>query len=92
MPGSCETQLSCREKFIGKIKGSMLYIAGSIIGAAAGYIYYLKVGCSTGTCPITSNPWISTLWGAAIGFLAAGIIKPSRKKDKHENTSGENNS
>ncbi len=40
-----------------------------LLGAAGGFLYYKFVGCKTGTCPITSNPWISTLYGALIGFM-----------------------
>ncbi len=40
-------------------------------GAAAGYGYYRFIGCKTGACPLTSNPWISTLYGALIGLLIA---------------------
>ena len=42
---------------------------GVLVGAAAGYAYYRLVGCSSGTCPITSNPWISTGYGAVMGLL-----------------------
>jgi len=40
-----------------------------VVGAALGYSYYYFVGCRTGVCPITSNPWISTGYGALIGFV-----------------------
>jgi len=40
-----------------------------LLGAALGFGYYKFVGCRTGTCPITSNPWISTLYGAMMGSL-----------------------
>jgi len=49
-------------------------IAGPVIGAAAGFMYYRFIGCSTGACPITSNPWASTLYGALMGFMIAGIV------------------
>lgn len=39
------------------------------IGAAAGYVYYRFIGCRTGACPITANPWISTLYGALVGLM-----------------------
>jgi hypothetical protein len=40
-----------------------------MLGGAGGFLYYRFVGCKTGACPITSNPWISTLYGALIGWL-----------------------
>ena len=49
-----------------------LFIIG---GAVLGYSYYRFVGCRTGTCPISSNPFISTLYGALMGFLMSGTIK-----------------
>lgn len=53
----------------------LLFIAG---GAAAGYLYYAFVGCASGTCPITSNPYISTLYGALAGvLLGAGEARKS---------------
>jgi len=44
---------------------------GVVLGAAGGFAYYRFVGCSSGTCPITSNPWISTGYGALMGALFA---------------------
>lgn len=41
----------------------------AVLGAAAGYAYYATIGCVNGTCPITSNPWISAAYGAVIGAL-----------------------
>jgi hypothetical protein len=39
------------------------------VGASGGYIYYAYVGCMTGHCPITSNPYISTAYGAMMGLI-----------------------
>jgi hypothetical protein len=44
-------------------------VLGTVIGASLGFGYYRLVGCSSGTCPITSNPYISTLYGALMGVL-----------------------
>lgn len=43
-----------------------------VIGAALGFGYHRIVGCRTGTCPITANPYISTLYGALLGYLLSG--------------------
>jgi len=48
-------------------------LLGVTIGAVAGFAYYTFVGCSSGHCPITSDPYISTAWGGVIGgFWALG--------------------
>jgi hypothetical protein len=50
----------------------MLWVGRSMaigLGAAAGYGFYRLIGCRTGTCPITSNPWLSTLYGAFLGVM-----------------------
>lgn len=49
-------------------------IIGVVIGGALGYLYYRKVGCASGTCPITSSPGGTTLYGALIGYLLASAI------------------
>jgi Family of unknown function (DUF6132) len=46
-------------------------VLGMALGGAAGFAYYRFVGCSTGSCPLTSNPWITTLYGMAVGSLLA---------------------
>ncbi len=44
-------------------------IIASVVGGAAGYAYYYWIGCASGTCPITSQPINSTLYGAVMGGL-----------------------
>ena len=41
----------------------------SLLGTLGGYAYCYFVGCRTGACPISSNPWISTVYGAGMGFI-----------------------
>jgi len=45
--------------------------AGIVIGGALGFAYYRLVGCASGACPITSNPWTSTIYGAVMGVMVA---------------------
>lgn len=43
-------------------------------GALTGLGYYYTVGCSTGSCPITSNPVITMLYMGLIGWLLSGAF------------------
>jgi F0F1-type ATP synthase assembly protein I len=52
-------------------------IAGIVIGAVLGFAYYKFVGCASGACPITSNPIISTIYGAVMGALVSGALAHS---------------
>ena len=61
-----------------------LKIAGVLVGALGGYIYYVKVGCLSGTCPITSDPTNSVLYGALMGFLLFNLFTKSPKKELTE--------
>lgn len=59
-----------------------LTFIGSAIGAVGGYTYYHFVGCASGTCPITSKPLNSTLYGAVMGGLPLSLFKTEIKKIK----------
>lgn len=56
------------------IKKSILVFAGLAIGGVAGYAYYYWIGCQSGTCPITSQPVNSTLYGAVMGALLVSMF------------------
>lgn len=53
-----------------------------IAGAGLGYAYYHFIGCNAGHCPITSSPYISTVYGAVMGALLA--IPSKIKNDSNE--------
>lgn len=57
------------------INNNKLTIIGVVVGAIGGYLYYYYVGCASGTCPITSKPLNSTLYGAVMGSLFFNIFK-----------------
>lgn len=54
-------------------------LIGIILGAIGGYIYYVEVGCTTGTCPLTSNPYGSIVYGALIGYLFGDMFRKKKK-------------
>lgn len=69
------------------VKKHLFTLIGSIIGGAAGFLYWNFIGCSTGSCAITSNPVNSTLYGAVMG----GLLLSTFKKDKKQyDVSGNN--
>ena len=61
------------------IKNNILYLIGGIIGALGGYIYYIYIGCDSGSCSITSSPTMSMIWGALMGGLLLSIFKKEKK-------------
>lgn len=44
-------------------------IVSVLLGAAFGFGYHRLVGCRSGACPITANPYVSTIYGAVMGYL-----------------------
>ena len=52
-----------------------LTLLGVVIGAVGGYLYYHFIGCQSGSCPITSRPMNSTLYGALMGALMFNTFK-----------------
>jgi phage shock protein E len=57
-----------------------LTIIGIVLGAIGGYLYYHYIGCMSGTCPITSQPLNSTLYGAMMGGLLLNTFKKEKKE------------
>ena len=66
-------------KLIDLMKKNWFYIAGAIIGGVGGYLFWRFVGCSSGTCPITSSPVMSTIWGALMGGLLLSLFFTNKK-------------
>lgn len=56
---------------IGGVKMKLLIgvVLGAVIGAVIGYVGK----CTTGTCPLTSNPYLGAFFGAVIGILAVSL-------------------
>jgi hypothetical protein len=76
------SQPSAGKKLLKKFP--LIAIAGLVAGAVGGYIYYSTVGCVSGTCAITSNPWMSTIWGGAIGYLVFDTFNFRKKKSQDQ--------
>jgi len=60
------------------IKKHRLTTLGIIVGSVGGFLYWRFVGCTSGTCPITSSPLMSILWGAILGGLLFDMFKKKK--------------
>lgn len=56
---------------------------GCVIGMIGGYAYYYFIGCQSGACPLTSNPYTSMIYGALIGGIL--LYKPQKKSVSETN-------
>ena len=58
-----------------------------LLGAVGGFLYYNFIGCN-GSCAITGDPYISTLYGAGIGAVLvnwkSGINSTRKNKNNLE--------
>ncbi len=57
-------------------KQVIITLVAAAAGTLGGFLYWQQVGCLTGTCPITSSPVISSMYGGVMGYLFAGIFLP----------------
>ncbi|MFN0156845.1 MAG: hypothetical protein ACKVRP_02090 [Bacteroidota bacterium] len=48
----------------------------ALLGGVGGFAYYYFIGCTGGTCPITSSPYISTAYGILMGTVVGWSSKP----------------
>lgn len=62
------------------IKKYQFTIIGLLVGAVGGYLYYHYIGCSSGSCAITSKPLNSTLYGAMMGGLLLNMFQKEKPK------------
>jgi len=46
-------------------------VLGTVIGGGAGFALGYFGRCSSGTCPLTSNPYTSTILGVLMGLMIA---------------------
>ncbi|MEE9390216.1 MAG: hypothetical protein V3U91_03145 [Candidatus Aminicenantaceae bacterium] len=49
-------------------------VIGAFVGGLIGFLYYRFIGCKSGVCFITRNPYISTIYWAVLGALVANIL------------------
>lgn len=70
------------------LKKHLFTIIFSGAGALAGFLYWKFIGCLSGTCPIKSVWYLSTLYGTAAGWilgqLTRDVIINFKKQKKYD--------
>lgn len=62
-------------------------IAGTLMGATGGFLYWKYVGCLSGTCAIKSNWYMMVPWGMVLGYLIGSMAGDwLRKKNPEDKT------
>lgn len=56
---------------------------GIVLGGVGGYAYYYFIGCNSGSCPITSNPTNTVLYGILMGSVL-GFRDKNKEKAKEK--------
>jgi len=49
-------------------------VIGALAGGVVGFLYNRFIGCKSGVCIISKNPYLSTLYWALLGGLIARIL------------------
>ena len=79
------------QKLLNYLKSAfpLISLAGMIVGAILGYVYYMNVGCVNGACAIQSNPYLMTIYGAVLGYLLFDLFARKKRKPVPENKGSE---
>jgi hypothetical protein len=60
------------------------YVLGGIAGLIIGYAHWYYIGCSSGTCPLTSNPVNSSLYGLFFGIMVVSLFADNSKTSDNQ--------
>jgi membrane-bound acyltransferase YfiQ involved in biofilm formation len=79
----CAINKNDMKNFLIKYRFKIMFVA---LGAIAGLLYWHFIGCSSGTCPITSHWYTSGAYGMLFGWLISDLFKTNNKNPiKNEN-------
>jgi len=56
----------------------------ALTGAIFGFLYWYFIGCSSGSCAITSVWYRTMLYGAIMGWLVGDFVKTTSNKKSNE--------
>ena len=66
------------QMFIKFLSDRYLLLVGVVLGGAGGWTYWFKVGCASGTCPVTAHPLNTIVYGMVMGGLLLSMIEKNK--------------
>ncbi len=70
------------------LRKNLFVIIAALTGGLLGLLYWKFIGCETGTCPIKSVWYLSTIYGIVLGYLigdlALGLWNKWKEKKKNK--------
>ncbi|MBP7126718.1 hypothetical protein KBD49_10175 [Myxococcota bacterium] len=69
-----------RPGFLKRVPVPVRMAVSAALGILAGLAWYRFVGCRSGGCPLTSNPWLMALFGGAMGLSLGWPDAPARER------------
>ncbi len=66
------------------IINNKIILTGTILGAFGGYFYYRLIGCSNGTCLISSKPVNSTVYFAVMGAILFSLFRKETGSERND--------
>ena len=62
------------------ISNNIIVIVFTLAGITGGFFYWKYVGCNSGSCPIKSVWYWSSLWGGVFGYLSGDLLNDLIRK------------
>jgi hypothetical protein len=79
MENITEIKTTNEKKPVFKSRRFWILMISILIGGTGGFLYYHFVGCVSGRCAITSNPYMSIFMGGLLGYLISDSFFGKRK-------------
>lgn len=57
------------------------WIIAMVVGASAGFAYWYFIGCTSGSCAITSSPINSSIYGGLMGVLTVNLFNKEKNSE-----------
>jgi hypothetical protein len=69
-----------------KNKRRTIIWSGVFLGLISGFLYWKFIGCTSGTCALTSHWYNSTIFGGLFGYFISDSFAPKKNAEQAEKT------